>query len=251
MKAARIQQMKEYIKSHQNVTNEELCEAMGVSMSTLRRDIQMLRQEGVIKQVYGGVTYHESALLTPYQFRNTQDNAGKDRIGKLAAGFIQNGDVIFIDSGTTTPHILKYITAENVTIVTHSAAILERASEYPKLSIFLLPGLFYAETMSVSCPEMLELLESYEVKKAFLAASGLSARGATNNAAWEYNIKKYLADHIPETYLCVTSAKFGVPRIITYCKPEQLTGIISDGLPDEALRQFLSERQVRLIYPKA
>lgn len=249
MKVTRIQDLKAYIKSHRRVTNEELCRAMDVSMSTLRRDLQILQKEKFIKKIYGGVEYNETTLLTPYQYRDTQDTSGKNVIGRLAAELVKDDDVIFVDSGTTTPYILHYITAHNVTVLTNNAAVLAMASDFPNLSIFALPGLYYGETMSFFCPEMIDFLEKYDISRAFLAASGFSYRGATNNAAWEYAIKKYIAERVDDAYLCISASKIGVSRIITYCTPDQLKGIVTDRMPDEEMVLFLRQHRIRLIGP--
>ncbi|MBQ5951887.1 MAG: DeoR/GlpR transcriptional regulator [Lachnospiraceae bacterium] len=249
MKAARIQELKAYIKAHRQATNEELCEAMDISMSTLRRDLAGLQEEGFIKKVYGGVAYSEPSPVPPYEYRDEQNAPEKNTVGRIAAGLIRDNDVIFIDSGTTTPYILNYITAQNVTVLTNNATIVSRALDYPNLSIFVLPGIYYPETMSFCCPDAIEFLERYEISKAFLAASGFSSRGATNSAAWEYTLKKYITERVKESYLCIASAKFGISRIITYCGVDQLAGIITEREPDEAMKQLLNEKGVRLITP--
>lgn len=249
MKAARLRDLKGYIKAHRQVSNEELCVAMDISMSTLRRDLQILQDEGFINKVYGGVAYNEPSMLTRYEFRDEQNAAEKNALARLAAGLVADNDVIFVDSGTTTPYILHYITAHNVTVLTNNAAIVLHAQEYPNLSIFVLPGIYYLETMSFCSPDAVDFLDRYEISKAFLAATGFSYVGATNSAAWEYTLKKYIAERVDRKYLCLASVKFGVSRPITYCSPEQLTGIVTDRHPEPEMERFLKEKGVEIICP--
>lgn len=248
MKETRLQELKNYIKSLRNVSNEELCKEMNVSMSTLRRDLQVLQDEGFIRKVYGGVAYNDTSMLTSFQYRTGQEPEGKNAVGQLAARLIEDEDTIFVDSGTTTPYILNYITAHNVTVLTNNAAILAAASDFPQLDIYALPGLFYSETMSFFSPEAIDLLSTFKIDKAFLAASGFSYRGATNNAAYEYTLKKYVAEHIDNAYLCISVNKFDISRVITYCSPEDLKGIVTDQKPRDEIVRMLLEKGIELYY---
>lgn len=77
----------------------------GVSKNTIRRDVQALVESGVFKKVYGGVAVNHSTLVV-YQERKTRQLSKKQLIGQTAAAFVENGDMIFVDSGTTTLEML-------------------------------------------------------------------------------------------------------------------------------------------------
>ena len=104
----RLLQLEEYIKVQQKVSPETLCEKFGVSMSTLRRDINTLEQMGCVQKAYGCILYNYSAAkIIPFHVRSTINQEQKRDACAAAASFIQDNDTIFIDSGSTTCHLLK------------------------------------------------------------------------------------------------------------------------------------------------
>ncbi|MEE5730441.1 myo-inositol utilization transcriptional regulator IolR, partial [Streptococcus pneumoniae] len=106
MKLMRIQEMEEYILSHGTVSLDELCQVFNVSKNTVRRDINKLTEKGAIEKVYGGVTSIEKTALVPFENRTIQHQDEKTKIAHYASRFIEDHDLVFIDSGTTTKSIL-------------------------------------------------------------------------------------------------------------------------------------------------
>ena len=247
MRVQRIQALKDYIQVHETATIEELCQACDVSKSTLRRDLDVLAEEGFIEKVYGGVRYRDSSQLIPYENRGVLHAEAKSKIGRKAARLITDNDVVFLDSGTTTPYILESIEARNVTVITHSMSVLNAACGMPNISLFVLPGLYRGSTKSFCSTETVEVLRRYNITKAFMAASGFSLSGVTNSATWEYDIKKHVTHAAQQIYLCLDSSKFGITRMMTYCEPESLDAIISDEAPSAEWCEFLAQKEIRLI----
>ena len=94
-----------------------------VSMITVRRDIAQLQRKGTIEKIYGGVTARKGEQLTPFDVRRIKGREAKAAIAARAAQFVHDNDTVFLDSGTTTLHVLDNLSAlHNVTIVTPFAA---------------------------------------------------------------------------------------------------------------------------------
>ena len=103
MKISRLNSIEQYVIAKETVSIDELCEAFGVSKNTIRRDLNDLEARGHIAKVYGGVTaISSSGAILPPPVRSSMNSADKNLIGRLAAGEVNDGDTIFIDSGTTT-----------------------------------------------------------------------------------------------------------------------------------------------------
>ena len=247
MRLYRMQELKDYIQQHEKASIDELCQAMGVSKSTLRRDLDLLAGEGWIEKVYGGVKYRDSSQLIPYENRGVLNAEAKRAIGRRAGELVEEGDVLFLDSGTTTPYMLESLSGKHVTVLTHSISVINAAGALPDVALFALPGLYYPKTKSFRCMDTVAFLRKYNITKAFMAASGFSRSGVTNSATWEYDIKQYVAHNAQKVYLCIDSAKFGVTRMMTYCEAEQLTGIVCEAAPGEEWLEYLEEKGVQLI----
>ena len=122
MRNTRLDEMEKYILQNESVSMEQLCQQFKVSMITVRRDIAQLQRKGTIEKIYG--RSHSAQGRTAHAFRRAPHiGAPRPRaaIAARAAQFVHDNDTVFLDSGTTTLHVLDNLSAlHNVTIVTHS-----------------------------------------------------------------------------------------------------------------------------------
>lgn len=245
MKINRIEQIEQYVTTNQTVSLDKLCEVFQISKNTVRRDINDLVKAGSVKKVYGGVTAVKRTLV-PFEERNIKNRESKRAIGRKAAESVQDGDVIFIDSGTTTPNMVPYLQGKNITILTQNLNVVLNALPYAELKVFLLGGNLIRSTNSFSILNI-DLLNGYNINKAFLATTGLSIdNGVTNSSPQEYEIKKKVVEKSGTTYLMADQSKFGVSSLMTYCRLEDISCLITDRMPSEKLRAFLADHSIEL-----
>jgi DeoR family myo-inositol catabolism operon transcriptional repressor len=247
LKSDRIRQLEEFIRINDTVSLGEICKRFDISMNTVRRDVSELVEKGAVKKIYGGVS-SVSKTLIPFDERNVKHNREKKLIAKAAAALVEDRDIIFIDSGTTTHHMASFLKDKNVTIVTHSLNVIVDALPFHNLNVIAMGGSLARKTNSFSGVHTLEALQDININKAFLAATGLSlTSGATNSSPLEYEIKKNVAEKSRFTCLLVDSSKFGVSSLMTYCRIPDFDAVVTDRSPgDEYLQQF-EEDGVRLI----
>ena len=139
MKIDRINRIHELLKSVHNISINDLCDTFQVSKNTIRREIAELEQQGLIKKVYGGIVLAEpSGSPEPFASRESRNADAKKQIARMAADFVHDGDVIYIDSGTTTMHMIPYLTEKHrLTIVTASVHVINAASNYSNLNVLV------------------------------------------------------------------------------------------------------------------
>ncbi|MBQ6131056.1 MAG: DeoR/GlpR transcriptional regulator, partial [Selenomonadaceae bacterium] len=143
MKAERIHQIHELLKDRKRISLDELCEIFGVSKNTIRRDISELEEAGAIKKVYGGIVLQEADItpLEPFSTREIRNINEKKKIAAAAAALVNDGEVIYIDSGTTTMHLLPHLAEKQfLTIVTASVYVLDLATRYGNLTVISTGG---------------------------------------------------------------------------------------------------------------
>lgn len=170
MKVSRLNSIEQYVISRETVSIDELCEVFGVSKNTIRRDLNELEQRGHITKVYGGVTATVPSGAVPTPIRSGLNQIDKSLIGRLAAEEVADGDTIFIDSGTTTLCLLRFLVAKKrITIITHSLGALSEASKYDNLNIISLGGIYSPTTDSFVGLSAIEALSSMRINKAFMA----------------------------------------------------------------------------------
>ncbi|MGD9560221.1 MAG: DeoR/GlpR family DNA-binding transcription regulator [Oscillospiraceae bacterium] len=178
MKTHRIDQMEQYIIENRTVTMNQLCEHFNVSINTVRQDIATLVSKGTIKKIYGGVTCAQKSSLQPLEERRLRNLDGKRTIARLAASFVDNFDIIYIDSGTTASLLIEYIDpAKQVTVITNSLIAVNTVMQYENIALLCLPGKLDRTSCSFISTVTVHALERYNITKSFMSTTGLSRTG--------------------------------------------------------------------------
>lgn len=250
MRSQRIAEIEQYIYSHKSVTLNELCEVFQVSKNTIRRDIDILIENPDIIKTYGGVTINTQTkkLLVSFSERNITNQNTKRLIAQKAAALIEDGDSIFIDSGTTTLCMMEYLKDKTITLLTTNIEVIAQALPYENITVISLPGILNRKTLSITGNNAAKFLSAYNIKKAFLAATGITLEnGATNSSPEETCIKEMAVKKSLESYLLVDSSKFGVVSLLTYGNIADFSGIITEQLPDDDFCDYAREHQVSIL----
>lgn len=216
----RFHQVLKLLEERSFVTNEELVKTLGVSESTVRRDLAYLDSIGEIKRVHGGAALPQPKYGSSDEsisVRRTSNMDQKCRIAQYAASLIEDDDFIFVDCGTTTEQMIESMTARNVSCVTNSI-IIARAAAVKCKRVFLIGGEFKIVTEAIVGPNAVEDLKKYNFLKGFFGANAVNLSGGyttpdVNEAmvkrqAFNRTIQRYvLAD--PSKMNRVTSFTFG------------------------------------------
>lgn len=230
MKEDRLRQIEELLAKKKSSSMQELCEYLSVSMNTVRADVNQLVKSGVLEKVYGGVVLKNQEEIPLYENRSLQQTDCKTRIAQAAERHIDSGDIVFLDSGTTTMRILDYLDPnKQITVVTPSVSVLARSSNMPNLTLIMLPGLYDKRINALLDSTTIEYLSRFRHTKAFLGASSLRANGDMGTSNWlEFELKKSAINLSQENYLLTDATKYGKPGLLSYGNVAQLTGIITD-----------------------
>lgn len=248
MKADRMLEMERYILGKGAATMEELREHFDISMNTVRRDVVEMLKRGTVEKVYGGVCArrHEQ-VLTPYEVRRRGSEDAKAAIGKRAAQLVEDGDIIFIDSGTTTLHMIEHLADfRELTIITNNLEAINHALPYENITIISLPGQVRRKTRSFTGDDAVHYLRRFNISKAFMASTGLSSHGVTNSSPMEYEIKKCAVANAATTVLLISRAKFGATGLMTFAQPEDFDIVVTDEQPSAEEQQLIGSK-ARLI----
>lgn len=218
MRIDRLNMIEQYVIQCKTASLEELATHFGVSMNTIRRDVRQLLERGALEKVYGGVTIKTSQhvqLPLPYAIRASRNIAEKQEIGRLASELVSDNASIFIDSGSTTPTILAHLaTKSNVTVISHSLSALYEASKYPNLNVIALEN------------------------------------GLTNTTYLEAEMKRIVIRRSRGAVLMADHSKFDSSSIITFCKFEDLSCVVTDTLPPQRYIDAMRINQIRLLCPE-
>ena len=254
MKVERIHQIHELLRERKRISLDELCENFGVSKNTIRRDIAELEENGIIRKVYGGIVLREAEItsLEPFAAREIRNINEKKKIAATAAALVNNGEVIYIDSGTTTMHLLPHLAEKKfLTIVTASVYALEFATRYNNLEVIATGGSLQPPIKALVGPDVLKCIRSYNFSKIFLASTGISLEhGATNASPLECEVKRELVKKSCAKYLLVDNSKFDVSSLMTYSALTDIEHIVTDKAPPEKYLDYFKENGINLILPE-
>lgn len=248
MKSQRLIQMEQYILDENTVTMEKLCEKFAISMSTARRDIAALIRDGSIEKVYGGVQVMKNTpVLPPFETREGTKREEKYRIGRRAAEEVKRGDIVFLDSGTTTMHMVGALSIKNPTIITHNLQAINAAAPMEEINVLSLPGALQRRTNSFTGLDAIKLLRSYHIRSAFMAATGLSTHGISNSSPLEYEIKRTAMAQSERKCLLLDSGKFDKTALLTYAQLTDFDAIITGEEPPEEYLRAIEKAGCELI----
>lgn len=219
MKVRRLQELEEFIHSEGHVSIDELCSQFQVSKNTIRRDLNKLEEDGLVAKVYGGVSsLNQSA--TSFKKRVVEHEVEKKRIAQKAAETIEDHDMIYIDSGTTTQHLVNFIDPDyHVTIITNSLDVLNQSVNHANCNVLLLGNTFKSTTRSFINVRDWPFFERLNINKSYMSATGVSLnRGVTNSDVYEYSIKQQILQKSLKNHLLVDTSKFGKAALVTFAQ---------------------------------
>lgn len=250
MKINRINKIQEMLQETNSASIDQLCDIFNVSKNTIRRDIAELQTRGIIKKVYGGITMNQSAASPePFASREIKNSAQKKKIARLAAKTVRNGDVIYIGSGTTTMHMIPFLTEKiNLTILTASMHVINAASNYSQINTIATGGSLYIPSKTFVGPSVIQCLGHYNISKIFLSSTGISIEnGATNASPLECEVKRFLMKKTAAKYLLVDTSKIDKASLMTYCQLKDLNYVVMDTQPPKEYLTYFKENNVQLI----
>lgn len=248
VKDARIKQMEALVTRRETVTMEELRQAFGVSMNTVRSDVAYLVEQGAVEKIYGGVRAVRRQEVPLFTYRAELRTAEKRRIARYAQRLIQDGDVLYVDAGTTTMHLIDFLDpAKHVTIVTGNLCVVGKAYGKPRVDLIVLPGGMNRRTNSVADGSTLEFLGRYQFAKAFMGASGVSPDGKLSVSTYiEYELKKLAVEQSREAYLLLDGSKFGGGSMLSYGTMAAMTEIVTDKACPADVRERCGAAGIKL-----
>ncbi len=171
----RYQSILSMVNEKSAVTVAELAEVLGISESTVRRDLTALDELGRLKKVFGGATSiakPEGIYEDNVSLRENLMSEEKTEIARYSAKLINNSDFVFIDSGTTTSRLIDFIDNNKATYVTngivHARKLVQKG-----LNAYLIGGKVKAATEAVVGAEGIANIKSFNFSKAFMGANGI------------------------------------------------------------------------------
>jgi DeoR/GlpR family transcriptional regulator of sugar metabolism len=217
-----------------------LSAAMQVSQMTIRRDLDCLEAEGLIRRTHGGAVTEAVGLIDlDYAARRNQHARAKRQIGQAAAKLVHDGDVVFLDAGSTVLAMTEFLAGKRLIVVTHSLPVVNKLAGREGIEVFLLGGEVRPDLMSVVGYRAQETLEMFRLDKAFIGTAGIDLeRGLNHSTPEEVPIKKLAARRAAQVVVLADRTKIGRPGTIYFLPIGEIDLFVTDGRSGAEVRSF-------------
>lgn len=249
MKLERRSQIVELINRQKTVSNAELMERFHISIETVRRDLDYLEKQGVLRKVYGGAAVTATLNAEPeYASRSRTNHSQKDAIAREAAKLILPGDTLFLGVGTTVQAMVQYMkNIPRLTVFTNALRTAVALSELPECMVILPGGQLRSKELTLSGFPAEDNLLNFNVDKAFIGTGGITEEGITDFHIGEARLHRQLVLNARQSIALADSTKLGVRAMNNVCKLEQVHLIITDSCGDKATVAALKKAGARLL----
>lgn len=172
----RRQEIVDYIERNAGATVGDLADAFGVSAATVRRDLTQLDRQGLIERAHGGAAPRGRGRVPgvpepPILSRSTMQVAEKRAIGKAAAHYVKDGDVVVISGGSTTAEMIPYVAErQDLTVITNSLNIASLLAAHPEITAVIVGGTLRHSEMSMLGALTEEALRNLRADKLFMGS---------------------------------------------------------------------------------
>lgn len=217
------------------ITIPEFMTAFNISIETVRRDLAILEKQGSIQKVYGGAKIKEVNLGEPtMETRMVDKLLQKEAIGRKCSEFIHNGDCIFIDSGSTTFHIAKYLTnKKNLTIITNSIPVVNELMN-TDFEIIIIGGKIRHNERSVVTYDYMFNFSELNIQKSFICAGGITIEnGISDFNLQEAVTRKIIIGRSKEVFVAADSSKFHRDITVSIAPLNKINYIVTDAHLDK------------------
>lgn len=247
----RLQAIHNLVDEHEHVEVETLAEQFDVSAETIRRDLGTLSEQGLIRKVHGGAVKFQTGQENSLSSRMNHNLAQKISIAQYATQYVDSGDSLFLNSGTTNVIFAKELTqrVDNLIIITNSSII---ANEFWSKGekhhrIYLLGGEYNGNEMDIIGSAAVDQIRQYRADHAFLTVGTVSAtHGFMDYRIEAAHVIRTMAQQSRRTTVLADSSKFGQTALITSFDLAEAYRLITDSLPPDGLAHELDKAETRV-----
>jgi DeoR family transcriptional regulator of aga operon len=229
------------------IRSSELSEQLGVSIVTIRQDIDSLCAKGVAQRTYGGAIRLESPTGdSAFAVRAKQHSTQKTRIGAAAAALIQHGETILLDAGSTCFEVARHLPTErNITVVTCGLNNALEAASKAGVNVIVGGGVLNPNTLSAVGPLCEQMMQEIYADHLFLGTYGVHlGKGLAERNYQLAHLKRLLIASAKKVVLVCDSSKFGNFGPVLSSSLDVVNHVVTDrGIPEE-YREWFAARGV-------
>jgi len=244
----RRQHVIEFLARKGFVELSALVEELGVSESTVRRDLTQLESEGVIRRTHGGAVFVSDRFsVLSFAARESAARDEKMAIGREAARLVNDGETVLLDGGTTTFQVARHLAGRSVQVVTNSLPIANLLSSDAEVELVFVGGYIYPRTGVALGPLAIETLSKVHGNKAFMGAAGIVESGLYNANMLMVEAERRMIESSDEVIIVADHTKFGKRALAQMGTWDEVDGVVTDAGLDPGWRSTLRDKGVSVV----
>lgn len=237
------------VRARGSATVEALSEQFGVTLQTVRRDVKLLSDAGLLARFHGGVRVPSSTIENiAYRQRQQLNESGKQRIARSVARTVPNGCSLIINIGTTAEAIARELLHhKGLRVITNNLNVAAILSDSPECEVIVAGGVVRSRDRGIVGEVTIEFIKQFKVDIGLIGISGIEADGTLRDYDYrEVNVAKSIISQSREVWLAADHSKFNRPAMVELARFGQIDMLFTDEPPPEPFPHLLAEAGVAL-----
>ncbi len=243
-------QIQQLVERQQRISVADICATFNVSQATARRDLDALAGNGKLQRVHGGaIALTQAQTELPIIQRQREQSGEKIRIGKVAASLIQDGETIFLGSGTTVLEIARNLRGKrNLTIITNSLPVVNTLAGNEEITVICLGGMLRDSELSFIGHITEQALAEIHADKVFIGTRAINfEHGLTHEYLPETMTDRAILRTGKEIIVVVDHTKFGRTATVLMAPLDRVDTIVTDEQLPANFVDILEDKVIHLI----
>jgi DeoR family glycerol-3-phosphate regulon repressor len=239
------------VRAQGSASVEQLSEALGVTLQTVRRDVQRLADAGLLTRFHGGVRVPHSGASTTeniaHQQRKNLSADGKARIAQAVARRVPHDCSLILNIGTTTEAIARALLQhKGLRVITNNLNVAEILCSNPDCEVIVAGGVVRARDRGIVGEATVDFIRQFRVDIAIIGISGIEPDGSLRDFDYrEVKVAQAIIAHAREVWLAADHSKFNRPAMVELARLSQIQCLFTDQAPPEPFPALLAEANVR------
>jgi DeoR family glycerol-3-phosphate regulon repressor len=243
----------EQVRQSGSISVEALAEHFGVTLQTVRRDVRMLAEAGLLARFHGGVRVPGSTTENiAYRQRQQLNEGAKQRIARAVAKDVPQGCSLIINIGTTTEAIARELMRHRgLRVITNNLNVAAILSDHPDCELIVAGGVVRSRDRALVGEATVDFIRQFKVDIALIGISGIEADGTLRDFDYrEVKVARAILDHSREVWLAADHSKFNRPAMVEVARLANLDRLYTDVPPLEPYPHLLTEAGVQCVVAK-
>ena len=210
-----------------------LARDLGVSMATVRRDLELLESQRLLSRTHGGAVSHGVLYELPLRYRAGRHEGEKHRIAEAAATRLGDARVVGFTGGTTTTEVARRIAGRSLTVVTNALNIASELAVRPNLKLVVTGGVARPESYELVGPLADATLNGLNIDVVFVGVDGASRAGMTTHHEVEAHTNRRMIERARRVVVVCDASKIGRSALAVICPARDVDELITDGTGSE------------------